>query len=100
MLRRWTLTGMKFETAFESDEVRDRVRSDMDLAEDLGLRGTPTVYINGEQNSTNSYDGIKAQIDEIFRSIPLTYSWLGDLSEGWFTRPSFCFGCELDQTIS
>ncbi len=43
------LDGTKFEATMKSKEVADFVQADANLAANLQLSGTPTIFINGEQ---------------------------------------------------
>jgi protein-disulfide isomerase len=41
------LDSNAFETCLDSDEFKDFVQEDMDFALNLGVRSTPTFFING-----------------------------------------------------
>ncbi len=55
----------KFKTAFESDEVKKEVAGDAKAASKAGVRGTPTILINGlKHRGPRTLEGFKPVIDE------------------------------------
>lgn len=52
----------KFKQHQKSSLLRDAVRSDLQEAQELGLTGTPTFYLNGEKMEVTSYEDFIAQI--------------------------------------
>jgi protein-disulfide isomerase len=57
----------KFEADMQSEEVKQMVQEDMDLAQRVGVRGTPTIFVNGKILQTRSLDGFKGVIDPILK---------------------------------
>jgi protein-disulfide isomerase len=55
----------KFETDMNSPEVQKQIQDDMALATKVGLRGTPTVFVNGKILQNRSLDGFKQMADAI-----------------------------------
>jgi protein-disulfide isomerase len=43
------LDGARFETEMSGPQVREKVTADIRLGQELGVRGTPTVFLNGRQ---------------------------------------------------
>ena len=52
----------KFKQHQKSSLLRDSVRADLREAQDLGLTGTPTFYLNGEKMEITSFEDFIAQI--------------------------------------
>lgn len=58
------LDEKKFADLMKSDEVAKKVSRDLKDGTDLGVNGTPTFFINGQQYyGPLSYDGLKKEID-------------------------------------
>lgn len=55
----------KFKADMNSDEVKQNVRDDMRLATTVGVRGTPTLFVNGKVLRNRSIEGFKEMIDPI-----------------------------------
>jgi protein-disulfide isomerase len=55
----------KFETDMASPETKSQIQEDMRLSRQLGVRGTPTIFVNGKLAQERSVDGLKAIIDPI-----------------------------------
>ncbi len=53
----------KFEADMQSDQVKAAVQEDMQLAQRVGVRGTPTVFVNGKILQNRSLEGFKQIID-------------------------------------
>ncbi len=55
----------KFNEALDSGKFKDKVTADMDDGDRLGVRATPTFFINGEMHKGGlSYDQFKESIDK------------------------------------
>lgn len=55
----------KFKKAFETEKSLDPVRQDMQLAQSLGVRGTPTFFVNGKRFvGALTQDELNATIEE------------------------------------
>jgi protein-disulfide isomerase len=61
--RQLGLDMAKFEADLQSDEVKAAIQADMQLAQRAGVRGTPTVFVNGKLLQNRSLDGFKQLID-------------------------------------
>ncbi|HEY8393812.1 MAG TPA: DsbA family protein, partial [Thermaerobacter sp.] len=48
----------------QDERYRDEVERDRRIAERLGVRGTPSLFVNGKFVADWSYEGLKAAIDE------------------------------------
>ena len=53
-----TLETVRFAADMESEELRARVKRDADEAARIGVRGTPTFYVNGVQLKVKSFDDL------------------------------------------
>jgi protein-disulfide isomerase len=53
----------KWETDMNSKEVQDQIDSDMQLARTAGVRGTPTIFVNGKKLQERSFEGFKAAVE-------------------------------------
>lgn len=60
----------QFEDDLDSDAVKDAVESDMEIAEELELTGTPTFFLNDRKlsNSEAGYEGLRDLLTEEIRS--------------------------------
>ncbi len=54
----------KFEKDMESQEVKNQIAEEQKLARQVGVRGTPTFFVNGRRITNRSLDGFKQMIDE------------------------------------
>jgi len=54
----------KFQRDFMSPESRKKLSDDMQQARDAGVRGTPTLFINGRRVNERSVESIQKMIDE------------------------------------
>lgn len=61
--RRLGLDMDRFRADLADPEVRARVESDQKDGLALGVQGTPTLFLNGEQLELMPYEGLKAAID-------------------------------------
>ena len=57
--RKIGLDVAKFEADMKSPEVAAAVQEDMKLAQTVGVRGTPTIFVNGKLLQTRTLDGFK-----------------------------------------
>ena len=53
----------KFEADLQSDQVKAAVQEDIQLAQRVGVRGTPTIFVNGKILQNRSLDGFKEIIE-------------------------------------
>jgi protein-disulfide isomerase len=53
----------KFEQDMASPEVQQQISDDMQLAQQSGVTGTPSLYLNGKKVYNRSLDGIKQMVD-------------------------------------
>jgi protein-disulfide isomerase len=63
--RQLGLDMAKFEADLQSEDVKAAIQDDMQLAQRAGVRGTPTVFVNGKLLQNRSLDGFKQLIDPI-----------------------------------
>jgi protein-disulfide isomerase len=55
----------RFRTDIDSADVKARIEADMRAASDVGVHGTPTLFVNGRVSSgAPTWDAFKAQIDQ------------------------------------
>jgi protein-disulfide isomerase len=59
----------EFETLMNSPEIRSQVASDRNEGIQLGVQGTPTVFINGKRLNNKRPDGFKAAIDRELKTL-------------------------------
>jgi len=57
------LNVAKFEKDMESPEIAKQIDEDMALAQTVGVRGTPTIFVGGKRLMNRSMEGFKAMID-------------------------------------
>jgi protein-disulfide isomerase len=57
----------RFEADMQSEEVKQAVQEDVELAQRIGVRGTPTIFVNGKILQTRSIDGFKEIIDPLLK---------------------------------
>jgi len=57
----------QFDTDMQSDEVKKLVQEDMQLAQRVGVRGTPTIFVNGKILQNRSLEGFKQMIDPVLK---------------------------------
>lgn len=61
------LNVAQFEADMQSEEIKTVVQEDMQLAQRAGVRGTPTIFVNGKILQQRSLDGFKQMIDPILK---------------------------------
>lgn len=61
------LDAKQFEADMKSDEVKALVQEDIAMAQRAGVRGTPTIFVNGRILQQRSLDGFKQIIDPILK---------------------------------
>ena len=55
----------KFKADFASQEIKDEVAKDAQAGRGAGVRGTPTIFVNGKRyQGQRTLDGFKPLIDE------------------------------------
>jgi protein-disulfide isomerase len=57
--RKIGLDMARFEADMKSPEVSAAVQEDVKLAQSVGVRGTPTIFVNGKLLQTRTLDGFK-----------------------------------------
>jgi protein-disulfide isomerase len=57
----------KFEADMNSSEVKSAIQNDMNLSRKVGVRGTPTIFVNGKLVENRSVDGLKQMIDPVLQ---------------------------------
>ncbi len=60
--RELKLDTPRFNLCLESGEKKPRVLEDLEYGSNLGVRGTPTLFLNGKEVKWRSYAGLKDQI--------------------------------------
>src|SRR5215468_606115 len=65
--RQLGLDMAKFERDLQSDEVKTKVQEDIKLAQRVGVRGTPTIFVNGKILQNRTLDGFKELIDPVLK---------------------------------
>ena len=54
----------EFEKLMNSSDVQEMIRSDIAQGKSIGVKGTPTVFINGKRVKNKSFEGLKQAIDQ------------------------------------
>ncbi len=54
----------KFDADRQSDEVKKQIDAELALGQQVDVRGTPSIFVNGKVLQNRSVDGMKAQIDQ------------------------------------
>ena len=57
------LDRARFDSALDSGKFKEMVQLDIDDGIRLGLKGTPTLFVNGRRVSVKSYEDLKALVD-------------------------------------
>jgi len=57
----------KFESDMKSDAVKKEIQADMRMAQNVGVRGTPTIFVNGKLLRNRSIQGFRDIIDPILK---------------------------------
>lgn len=57
----------KFEADMASPEVKSAIQEDMQLAQKVGIRGTPTIFVNGKIVQNRSLEGFKQLIEPLLK---------------------------------
>ncbi len=57
----------KFEADMASPEVRAAIQADVQLARTAGVRGTPTIFVNGKLATNRSVEGFKEMIQPLLK---------------------------------
>jgi len=53
----------KWEADMNSPEIQEQINQDMQLARTAGVRGTPTIFVNGKKLQERSFEGFKAAVE-------------------------------------
>ncbi|HXQ24537.1 MAG TPA: thioredoxin domain-containing protein [Candidatus Acidoferrales bacterium] len=64
------LDADKFDKDMQSPEVQQQIDADLKLGAEVGVGGTPTIYVNGKRLGTRSLDSFKLMIDEALKQKP------------------------------
>ena len=54
----------EFEAKMKNPEIQARIRQDMRDGSQAGVRGTPTIFVNGKRLKNRSLEGFQAEIDK------------------------------------
>jgi predicted DsbA family dithiol-disulfide isomerase len=58
------IDAAKFKADFTSQSIKDEVAGDLKAGKDAGVRGTPTIFINGKRHAgARSLEGFKPVVD-------------------------------------
>jgi protein-disulfide isomerase len=68
------LDRTRFDSALDSGKFKESVQLDIDDGIRLGLKGTPTLFINGRRVSVKSYEDLKALVDAALKNTKATAS--------------------------
>jgi protein-disulfide isomerase len=58
------LDVQKFKADMKDPQTLANIKADYEAGKAIGVRGTPTIYVNGRQLQELSYAALKALIDE------------------------------------
>jgi len=59
----------KFAKDMESAEIDRRIQQDLQMGVQAGVRGTPTIFINGRRLKNRSLEGFSAKIDAVLEEM-------------------------------
>jgi protein-disulfide isomerase len=62
------LDRAKFDAALEDGRFADKVERDLIDGQKFGVSATPTIFINGRRANDNTYDALKAAIEEALKA--------------------------------
>lgn len=62
------LDRTRFDSALDSGKFKESVQTDVDEGIRLGLKGTPTLFVNGRRVSVTSYEELKAIVDSALKA--------------------------------
>lgn len=62
------LDRARFDAALDSGKFTEMVQRDVDEGMKLGLKGTPSLFINGRRVTAKSYEDLKASVDAALKS--------------------------------
>jgi protein-disulfide isomerase len=62
------LDRTRFDAALDSRKFADMVQSDVDDGIKLGLKGTPSLFINGRRVTAKTYEELKESVDAALKS--------------------------------
>jgi predicted DsbA family dithiol-disulfide isomerase len=62
------LDRTRFDAALDSRKFADMVQSDVDDGIKLGLKGTPSLFINGRRVTAKTYEELKEGVDAALKS--------------------------------
>jgi len=68
--RKLNLDMARFDADRQSEAIKQQVQEDAKLAQRVGVRGTPTIFVNGKLLENRSLDGFKQIIDPILKDQP------------------------------
>ena len=64
------LDRARFDAALDSGKFAEMVQRDVDDGMKLGLKGTPSLFINGRRVTAKSYEELKASVEAALKSTP------------------------------
>jgi protein-disulfide isomerase len=62
------LDRAKFDAALDSGKFTESVHRDLQDGDRVGVKGTPTVFVNGSRVTDTSYEGLKAAVESALNS--------------------------------
>ena len=68
------LDRTRFDSALDTGKFKELVQLDIDDGIRLGLKGTPTLFVNGRRVSVKSYEDLKALVDAALKNTKTTAS--------------------------
>ena len=68
------LDRTRFDSALDTGKFKESVQLDIDDGIRLGLKGTPTLFVNGRRVSVKSYEDLKALVDAALKNTKTTAS--------------------------
>lgn len=64
------LDRTRFDAALDSGKFTETVQRDVEDGMKLGVKGTPSLFINGRRVTARSYEELKASVDAALKSLP------------------------------
>jgi len=68
------LDRARFDSALDTGKFKESVQLDIDDGIRLGLKGTPSLFVNGRRVSVKSYEDLKALVDAALKNTKTTAS--------------------------
>lgn len=62
------LSDQQIQSCLKDQNIAAKIKADVQLAHELGVNSTPTLFINGRQYMGSSHDNLKAEIEQLIQA--------------------------------